>query len=265
MEYNIVDKMNMSIQRLRQEQTADFVNNLSDDAEIVHRSLWAVSIKDGLHLFKLYYYDAPEKINKEVILLQNMGQISIQLYKDNKGFYYSKAAFLELESISNGNCSFIFEQLDFWFEKWNKREEFILHASKNWKTETVPYMTYVLSEYGDDAERYIEYIKGLQEEVFIHGDFTLDNVKKSGEKIIILDFETAAIGPKLWDKTTFVYSLIENGCYNLGIELFNYFKCDKQLLECIAAVRLAIAKRKNKNITQRDAAYYFIQNMKKER
>jgi len=40
--------------------------------------------------------------------------------------------------------------------------------------------------------------------------------------------------------------------------LFHEFGCDKMMLECIAALRLAIAKRKKQDTRQRETAYYFI-------
>ncbi len=258
MEYSIEDKLDMSVERLCQEQKADFLNDLSEKAEIIHRSLCSITIKDGSNIYKMYYYDNLGRIKREIVMLQIMEQIPIRLSCDSKGVYYSKVDFLELENISsNDNACTISEQVYDWCEQWNQRHEFAICAKRNWKSEMVPYMIDMLTLYGEDAERYIEYLNGLQEEVFIHGDFTLDNVKKIGEQIVIIDFETASIGPKLWDKTTFVYSLIEHGYIKLGMKLFEEFQCNKQMLECIAAVRLAIARRKENHET----AYNFIRNI----
>ena len=57
MEYSIEDKLNMSVERLCQEQKADFLNDLSEKAEVIHRSLWSITIKDGSNIYKMYYYD----------------------------------------------------------------------------------------------------------------------------------------------------------------------------------------------------------------
>ena len=262
MEYSIEEKMNMSVERLRQEQKAEFLNDLSEKAEVIHRSSWAITIRDGRYRYKMYYSDNLGRIKREIVMLQIMRQVPIQLLCDSKGTYYSKADVLELEDISpkDNNCT-IAEQVDYWCEKWNQRNEFAICARKNWKSEMVPYMINMLTLYGEDTEKHLEYLNSLQEEVFIHGGFTIDNVKKSGEKIVILDFETAFIGPKLWDKTTFVYSLIEHDYIELGMKLFEKFQCNKQMLACIAAVHLAIARRKEINFTQRKMAYDFIKNI----
>lgn len=258
-EYSVSDKMNISLQRLMQEKQIDFLTDLSKDARIIHRSLWALTIKDGHYVYKIYYYNNPEKIEKEVILLQNMQQIPIQLLYDRNGIYYTKSVFLELQDITlEGNMNTLVEQISYWCEYWEKAEEFRKHACCNWHTQTVPYMVNMLTLYGEEAERHKEYLNSLQEEVFIHGDLTVDNVKKAGDEMIIFDFETASIGPKMWDKTTFVYSLVEKGYTEFGRELFNLFECDKRMLECIASTRLAIARRKNKNHIQRELAYSCI-------
>ena len=263
MEYSIEEKMNMSVERLRQEQNAEFLNELSENAEVVHRSSWAIIIKDGRYRYKMYYSDNLGRIKREIVMLQLMGQVPIQFLCDNLETYYSKEDVFGLEDIApNDNDCTIAEQVDYWCTKWNQRKDFAICARKIWQSEMVPYMVNMLTLYGEDAEKHLEYLHSLQEEVFIHGGFTLDNIKKSGEKLVILDFETTFLGPKLWDKTIFVYSLIEHGYMELGMKLFEKFQCTKQMLACIAAVHLAIATSEEKvNFTPRKMAYDFIKDI----
>ena len=262
MEYSAKDKMNMSVERLRQDQIADFLNELSEQAEIIHRSLWSIIIRDGQQMYKMYYHEMLGRIKLEIIRSQLMGQIPIQLFDDRKWVYYLKADIPKFRNISsNDNDCKIAEQIDDWCEQWNRRNEFAIAARKTWKSEMVPYMVNMLTLYGEDTEEHIEYLNGLQEDVVIHGDFTVENVKKSGEELIILNMEMAFIGPKLWDKTTFVYSLIEHGCIELGMKLFERFQCNKRMLACIAAVRLAIARGYETNFMQRENVYDFIKNI----
>ena len=88
------------------------------------------------------------------------------------------------------------------------------------------------------------------------------NVKKFRDKLVIINMEAACIGPKLWDKTTLVYSLLEYGYVELGMKLFEQFQCNKQMLECIAAVRLDTAiSKKDVSFTQRKMAFDFIKNI----
>lgn len=237
---------------------------LSSEAIVVHRSLWAITIKDGNFVYKFYYYHNREKIHKEVNLLLAMNQIEVELFEE-RAYTYLKMKYIGYADIMyNMDIRFLYEQIQYWINRWNTEPVFHKCIGQIWTSQTVPYMIEVLKEYIPNVMEYIQYLSELEIGGFVHGDFTLENVKIYDDKLLIFDFETACFGPVLWDQTTFIYSLIENKYFNLANGLFEKFGCDLMMLKAIAAYRLALSYKKNANIGQREQACIYIEKMQKE-
>ena len=89
-------------------------------------------------------------------------------------------------------------------------------------------------------------LEGLIPEVFIHGDFTCDNLGLSSTKeLVVFDFQHGCLGPKGWDKAYIASTLHYNKC------IFELNEQEKQIAETIAAIRYGRAIRKNDDIQRR--------------
>lgn len=256
------EKIDMILEHPERIQENELIPNLSINVIIIHRSLWAVTLKDNELLYKVFYYNNLKKIRKEIELLNIMGQIQVELIvNDNTDFIYSRAPYLKMSDIDE-NCSgeWLYLKLKYWLDKWKTEKNFIEKVDSLWEIQTLPYMVKVLEHYLPNSEIYIDYLKTTKGVQFIHGDFSLSNVKLFENEVIILDFENADIGPVLWDEESFVYSLIENGYYSLAKQLFEKLGCSIQGVSCIAAIKLATAYKKNVKINERRKAFEYITN-----
>ena len=105
----------------------------------------------------------------------------------------------------------------------------------------------------------VSWLQHSQGKHFIHGDFTLSNVYlDSGNKIVVIDYENATLGPLLWDETTLVYSFIEQKQFGAAKQIYDTFGCSKEMLRAICSIRLALSMRKGHNIVRRIEAYEFV-------
>ena len=264
MKFSIDEKRNMSIELFAKYEKGEWFKNLSSKAEIIHRSLWAVTIRDQNYIYKAFYYKNLEKIKQEILLLNLMGKIKAELNIDNQNdFIYSKAKYLELKDLEK-DCSveWLYRQLKGIFNRWLCDKRFIQGVKCTWESESLPYMIYVLHTYLPGSERYIDYLRKSKPVQFIHGDFTISNIKIIKNELIVLDFELSTIGPELWDEETFLYSLVEAELYELADKMFELLGCTKEGVACIAAIKLAIAYKKESNIKKREKAFKYITETK---
>ena len=88
---------------------------------------------------------------------------------------------------------------------------------------------------------------------------TLSNVYLDNRnKIVVIDYENATLGPLLWDETTLVYSFIEQKQFGAAKQIYDTFGCSKEMLRAICSIRLALSMRKGHNIVRRIEAYEFV-------
>ena len=75
---------------------------------------------------------------------------------------------------------------------------------------------------------------------------------------MVIDYENATLGPLLWDETTLVYSFIEQKQFDIAKQIYDAFRCNKEMLRTICSIRLAQSMRKSQNVMQRFEAYEFV-------
>lgn len=232
---------------------------MSEKEEIIHQSKWATTVRVGKRIKKYYLYDNPEKISKETELLRLSSNLPVSLIFDEQRHQWVQ----EMPYISNtelfaGDSLHILERLKDMVSLWDSDGRFLSLVSDNWEAKAKPYWKNVLETYGGTAAA-VCYLSKTSGEHFIHGDFQIMNVLRNPlDELIVIDFENAGVGPELWDETTMVYSLVQERKYALAKQAYSYFRCDKQMLECIAAIRLAQAKKKDVGIEKREYALTYV-------
>lgn len=232
-----------------------------DSKNILHESRWAVSRRCGNKVQKIFLHDAYDKIRKEVRLLQLSLDSEATLSFDNtQKRWVCESAYMELTSILDSvSVETFIPQLRDVFSAWETDRRFRDLIADEWSDTVIPWYSSLLREYLSDAKEAISWLQNSRAEHFVHGDFTVSNVYlDSGNQIVVLDFENATLGPRLWDETTLVYSLIEHKQYTMARKLFEVFSCQKDTLYAISSIRLAQSIRKLQNIGQRTAAHTHI-------
>lgn len=236
------------------------MTNCENSNGIIHISKWAVTSRKGTKVYKSFLQDNFEKINKEISLLRLDAGMNIKLYFDYESRrWISKSEFIELHDLVSGNVSEIQVWLKSIFEKWHKNPFYCSLVTDEWHASIVPWYCGMLKQFIPDSDNESMFLRHSSAEHFIHGDFTLANVKiKSSGEIIVLDFENATLGPMKWDETTLVYSLIEAEAYAMARQLYESFSCSADMLKAIASVRLAQTRKKGQDETRRMSAFHFI-------
>jgi len=233
---------------------------MSDSENVIHKSKWAITTKNGNYIYKMFLHNNLPKIEKEIKLFQISTGIKPRLYYNSNGNLVCESKYIKLSPLFiNGFSEKELLQLNDIFIRWNTDIRYINCVIDEWQSDSVPFFYSILKQYIPSFEESIDWLKSSKADNFIHGDFTLSNVfLNSTGNLIVLDFENAMIGPKLWDETTFVYSLIENSQYEIADRLFTNWKCNYKMLKVISEIRLALSFRKAMNVDRRLSAYKYI-------
>lgn len=237
------------------------IDNFKD---VIHTSKWAITRRDGNIIRKEFLYDNFSKINKECALLQlGTGNVAKVFYDVNVRRWVCETPFIELKPIFlNGCVDSELKQIKDTLTLWNKNKTYVSLVTDEWSQRTIPWYCGLLCQFVPDSAGIAEWIKNIQGKNFIHGDFTLSNVfLDEFEKLVVLDYENASLGPDLWDATTLVYSLIENKQYESALQLYKAFACDKEMLLAISYIRLAQSLSKGSNVDRRKVALRFVNGM----
>lgn len=226
---------------------------ISSEASLLHSSLWAQTFRDKESVYKVFRFDDIQKINKEYQLLKLMDQISCELLKDPvTESYVLKTRYLNTENISSDlSVNFLVDKLHCYFKHWESSSFSALCIPGSWGN-AVSYYTYCINTYAPEYSESVNVLLQQKAEHFVHGDLTPDNVKIYDEDLVVFDFENAMQGPLMWDETTFVYGLLEAKLNTVAEEVFRRFDSDTELLFCIAVIKLAIARKKECKISDRE-------------
>ena len=224
--------------------------------EVIHTSKWAITKRCGEMIKKFYLFN----------LLRLSTQLNVRLYFDHKSAnWVAEVPYLRLHPLFDGrNTHDTLEQLRNIFDMWEYDRRYCALVSNDWEPMAKPYFINLLTQYLTASSELGAYLSVQKADHFIHGDFRLSNVLRDRcERIVVLDFENAMIGPRLWDETTLVYNLIEEHQYELAMEVFDSFHCPWMMLLTIAGIRLAQSRKKSLDDSSRMKAYEFILNHSK--
>ena len=103
----------------------------------------------------------------------------------------------------------------------------------------------------DDTSRLLDYLRGLELNCFVHGDFTCDNIGRVSDDIIVYDFQHASLGPAGWDKAYFAATVPPQKCSVLGLDAK---ECEMAFV--ISAIRYGRGLRKSSvDLSERESLY----------
>ena len=228
---------------------------------IIHKSGWAISKKLGNKVYKYFLHDSYSKIQKEVLLLQlGLDKEVILSFDAINECWVCESEYMELRSIvGNIYIDELVIQLKNIFETWENNWQYRDRVADEWAELVIPWYCMLLQRYIPNSNEIIDWLQYSRAEHFIHGDFTLSNIYLDyNNKVIVLDYENATLGPLLWDETTLVYSFIEQKQFNIAKQLYDFFNCTKEMLRVIDSIRFAQSLRKKQNIKRRSEAHEFI-------
>ena len=217
---------------------------------------WSCAYRKGANMIKRYNYYLPEAAKRESLASQAAFSAGINTPKF-------------IQTIDDGaSIANVFEYMDLtaintsWFdfdEKLFSGINNILNFLPNvhWREDDNYWKESLLIEFKDalrylkiDINKYTFLLDGLIPEVFIHGDFTCDNLGLSSTKgLVVFDFQHGCLGPKGWDKAYIASTMHYNKC------IFELNEQEKQIAETISAIRYGRAIRKNDDIQRRKALF----------
>lgn len=228
---------------------------------VIHRSRWAITQKQGDKIYKIFLHNAYPKIKKEVSLLQLSLPTNASLLFDNAvNHWVCRSDYMDIYPLVGNICiDNLIPQLRQVFDVWRYDHRYCNLVADEWFEVAVPWYSALLQQYLPNSEKLVSWLQHSQGKHFIHGDFTLSNVYlDSGNKIVVIDYENATLGPLLWDETTLVYSFIEQKQFDIAKQIYDAFRCNKEMLRTICSIRLAQSMRKSQNVMQRFEAYEFV-------
>lgn len=126
------------------------------------------------------------------------------------------------------------------------KEQILLMKNVTWNQNDRYWETHLLPDFRD-ALGYVKHtfleietiLASLSSEVFIHGDFSKDNIGIGENGLTIFDFQHGCIGPKDWDFSYLAGSLYPSQCEN-----FRLTDSQKLMALCVATIKYGRAIRK---------------------
>jgi len=181
-------------------------------------------------------------------------------YDSEEKHWISESEYMDLFTIPHNIPLNVFVSLlKLLFNAWKYDKRYLDIISDEWSEIMKPWYSMLLQQYIPNSGELQLWIQNSRPEQFVHGDFTLSNLYVDrDDKIVVIDFENATLGPALWDETTLVYSLIEQKEYKMAKKIYTEFSCNKGMLYVISCIRLAQSIRKSEDVARRTEVCHYI-------
>lgn len=220
-----------------------------------------ISYKDG-RIFRKYYKYAEES---DVIAEQrfsreawysgiNCPRFLSWGYCEKKKMFYSEFEFVDMYSIDKNTVDteilkIALEQL----EKMPSCNRLSADSSERLRGNLLSIVSFLPLEIQNEYIRLIEKLFFRHNEVFIHGDYSFENISWDIKKktVIIFDFQNAGYGVKDWDKS-YLLSSIPNVKLVSSIPNINI-----NLMKLITALKYGRGIRKNFEVKERKKIYEY--------
>lgn len=219
---------------------------------IIRKGRWSTAFRNGRCFIKKYKYYIPDKAQREAIASKAAYSFGINTplfikTKDDGKTITNTFEYIEmepLEQIFKNNIKNFYTLL---CNLLNSLSNVPWDVNDNyWRNSLIPEFKDALSYLDVDTEKYIYILDELVPEVFIHGDFTSDNLGYSMEgKLVVFDFQHGCLGPKGWDKYYFSATMLYDKCF------FDFNDNEKSITELISAIRYGRSRRKNEDVEHR--------------
>jgi tRNA A-37 threonylcarbamoyl transferase component Bud32 len=210
--------------------------------KLIYSGRWSKGYRKGdIFIKELNHYE-PIAMYREVsanIAAANAG-INTPLccsYADDGctlSIHYPFVEMNKIEKFTENVVSNILHQLMlFKHINWNQNDEY-------WELNLLTDFRDALHYVTDESDKIYTILNSLTKEVFIHGDFSKDNISICNNGIVIYDFQHGCLGPKGWDLVYLAGSLHPTQCTHFGLSDFQ-----RRLALCVAMIKHGRAIRKN--------------------
>ena len=229
------------------------------ELQLLRKGAWSSTYRKDDICIKKYNFFEPEAIKREILASSVAKKTNINTpflidHYISEECSFCKFKYVEMKSISVKDI-----------EKNIFLQNSILNLLKqissiNWTSSDKYWYEQLLFEFsrefdyialGERKNRYNSFLENLNLTVFIHGDFTVENMGINNNEIVIYDFQHGSWGPKGWDKAYLAATNIRD---KMGWLELN--STEMRMAEVIAAVRWGRAVKKNLcSIKEREYVY----------
>lgn len=211
---------------------------------------WSTTFKRGNKFLKKYKYHVPDAAKREA-KASNAARLKgiltpTHLITKTDCYIVNVFEYVEIHPI---DVVAIYNNVNFWCKISSIISELQQvewqHDDNYWNSHLIPEFKNAISHIDIDYKRYYDFLETLQPKVFIHGDFTFDNIGITNNDLILFDFQHGCLGPVGWDKAYLAATMIFTKCkLKLNPE-------EEKMAEIIAAIRYGRAIRKKNDINNR--------------
>ena len=220
---------------------------------------WSCTYKEGNLLIKKYRYWVPSEAQREAKASQAVyGRgINTPLFYETRESeseisnvfeYVDIRSIDELEILKNERFRY---QISLIINRlaeipWNEPDDY-------WRTSLMQEFEFALSFLNTDinCNRYLHFLKDLTPAVFIHGDFTCQNMGiTTTDDVVLFDFQHGSFGPRGWDKSYLASTFCPNQFFlPLSQE-------ERMMAETISAIRYGRGiKKDTDDLSKREELY----------
>lgn len=223
------------------------------ECEKISESRYSICYRNGEFVRKYFKYDNKEKFLHEFRMMQKAYYSGVRVPKplffaydpDNLGWYI-QSEYCSLEEVS-GKFSFIeYNSLQRELDKLNN---IICDSDGTWDIQLKEFEK-SLNIYGDyyncSIDDELSFIRSLEQETIIHGDFLCKNIGMIEGEYNLFDFQNSCVGPRNWDIN---YYLSEFTADKIEDSIINSLKQhDINMIIAILKIRIGRAIRKKEDI-----------------
>lgn len=238
----------------------DIVNNCNKqwkltECETIYDGRYSMCIKNGLRVRKYFKYDNPQRFIEEYKTMRSAYEAGILIpepivfaYEEQSKRWFVESELIHFDKFQGKLVYSMFKELVGLTENMQEIE---YRNESNWSNllEEFERVLGLYAEYKNNSrDSYINKLKALSADCFIHGDFLPKNLGVSFNDIVVFDFQNSGNGPMDWDIWYFLSDyepdLLDKEIYAFISEEWVEFIC------IILRVRIGRALRKDEPITE---------------
>lgn len=210
--------------------------------ELIYAGRWSRGYRKENEFIKELIYYEPVSAHREIKASQAAYAYGIKtpryLYTSNVGSLRMHFEWETIIPIHNKTVSSIFPSILEIIEtlqtiEWVENDHY-------WEKSLLNDFLNAFSYVEEERDECMSLIMNLEPTVFIHGDFSLQNIGLVNEALCVYDFQHGCLGPKNWDLHYLAATLSPSLCTQLRLS-----DREKRIICAIAAIKLGRAIRKN--------------------
>lgn len=230
---------------------------MADQMTLIRHGKWSICFKKDNHFYKEYIYPTTEAIKREELASKTVWALGLNTPKFiastiQEGRAYSLFEYRDIQPINpnsiQNNASFALQIIKilnlFESAEWDREDKY-------WYQQMIDFEN-ALSYVGKETHNLLTFLRKLKPTIFVHGDFTCDNMGVSSQNLIVYDFQHGSLGPKGWDKSYLASTFLPTMCGFLNLDSNESF-----MAYTISAIRYGRGLRKlSSDLTERKTQYF---------